>query len=153
MNRKFFKTFILSPPGIFGCVTACATSSSCSCSSQNSSIPDPRPTKYNPLPYQGTENVFNVDSDGQCLGFIDGFDKDDSKYKNYDTMYIPNTIKSFKNNVFQNMIPSSVKNIIFEDNSEVTKIPDCAFYNTSGIPSLEYVEIPEKVTSVNYYSF
>lgn len=158
MNRKLFKTITFGIPVVLGCVTACSAISSIE--SKNSGgdvpptpdIPDPRPTNYNPLPYEGEQSLLKVNPEnGQCLGFIDGFDKNDPKYNSYDTLYIPNTIKSFAERAFQSNIPASVKNIIFEDDSEITEIANCAFFDISH--SLKYLEIPEKVASVTYYTF
>ena len=70
------------------------------------------------------------------------------KYPNMETVYIPSSVTSIGNDAFYGC--TNLRNIIFEDGSQLETIGERAFRDCT---SLESIEIPDNVTSIGNYAF
>ena len=70
------------------------------------------------------------------------------KYPNMETVYIPSSVTSIDNYAFSGC--SKLKNVIFEEGSQLETIGNYAF---NGCTSLKSIEIPDNVTSMGNYAF
>lgn len=148
MNKKLIKTIASLTCGL-GIVSVIPFISTSCAEDKKIEIPDPTPTDR--VDYQ--DDIFKVDANGNCTGFVDDFDATSEQYKNCNTLYFPKKIKSFTNNPFESdrlenaKIDKKITNIIFANDSEVQELPSFSFFGFNN-RNTNYIELPKSLKNV-----